>query len=149
MNSDILEKTKEINDLAINCLINNVFSKSKPTKAQLDKLKPIILKLFLNYKKLNMNALISHHCPLPKEYSNLKKQVLGACAFYSKKVKEGERVSFILVYCEIEVADIFNTLFDNYIGYDSVYVLLKVLINKVFPLDLLGEWNMQILHLSI
>jgi len=70
-------------------LINNIFAKSKPTKAQLEKLRPIIRDLFINYKKVNMNALISHHCSLPDDYLNLKRQVLGACAFYSKKVKEG------------------------------------------------------------
>ncbi len=63
-----------------------------------------------------------------------------------KKVKYNTEKSYII---RLEVADLFNAMFDNFIEYDNVCLLLKNLINKVFPVELLGQFNMRILHLSL
>lgn len=83
-----------------------------------------------------MNALMSHHASLPGNYLTLKRKVHEACDFMNKKIKE-------------EAADLFNTLFDNHVAYDNVFLLLKALLGKVFPKNFLGDENMKILNLSI
>jgi len=83
-----------------------------------------------------MNALFSHHSSLPGNYITLKRKVHEACDFYSKKIKE-------------EAADLFNTLFDNHVAYENVFLLLKALMGKVFPKNFLGDANMKVLNLSI
>lgn len=86
---DIFERTKEVHDIAVNSFINLVFTKKKPNATQLEHLKPIVQRIFINYKKVNMGALISHHSSLPSDYPQLKRKVLESCTFYSKKLKEG------------------------------------------------------------
>lgn len=87
-----MEKTKEVEKASTQAFLNLLLPKEKPNKASLEQLEPILAKTFANYKRVNMNYMISHHCPLPKNYHDLKRKVLGVCAFYSKKSKDSIRV---------------------------------------------------------
>ena len=73
------------------------------------------------------DAMLSHHCRLPVNYNEIKEQV-------SEYLKEEKGSS----------EELFEAMYRTAIPYHNLYHLLKDLISKVLPAEMLGYQNTSI-----
>lgn len=81
-----------------------------------------------NRNMCEFDSLLACHCPLPKNYMELKKDV-------ETYLKNGEG----------SAEPLFERMYASESNYSSVYQLLKNVVVKVFPTKLLGAENNKIL----